>query len=545
MPVKLTNVSGNGSIQPNSIFSYDFSEEVTSLEPSTINGATSLISVSAIAVDSEVTDSHADSKLLINNEMLLDIDGYGSVQFRVKNVSKNLSAVSITGETIQSRLNVERTAQPHGGPLEGGGNANLYSAIINYCDLVDITPVISTGFAAELASVPVNFIGWKDIVWNKLKELCAGFSASATDNVGIEMLIINDELIFRKAKETLLIAEREISSESISIESFETARSVKVFNYNTSYGEDKVFYEISNFDKGKKESDKFKASISDSMQVEAGETLRKRFTVNASFSSVNQPTCVEQIDRTFPAPYEGLTGEYVIVGTDDLPIKPQEWIDNGGSVTVELVDENGDSLDPGQIELVITAPELTGLAQAQDDQAIANAPYKIGVESSGGKEYPALWLTGTGVFYEKKDKLFLTGSSNEYTSKTEGPTVDNIFITNSFNLSSRGVAAAQAHCGPKIRLNPDLASGIEFGQFGSTIKLGLNEYRVETANFNNSLVSISSSAYFTINDWNQIWGGDLTFQDFNDKVLDPNLFPNDALRFNEFSIIPKIGIENV
>jgi hypothetical protein len=540
MPVKLTNVSGNGSIKPDSIFSYDFSEEVTSLEPSVINGATSLISVSAIGVDSEVTDSHADSKLLINNEMLLDIDGYGSVQFRVKNVSKNQEAVSITGETIQSRLNVERTAQPH-----GGTGQNLLTAINYYCSLVNIVPVIDSAFSAEMASVSVNFIGWKDIVWNKLKELCAGFSASSTDNVGIEMLIINDELIFRKAKETLLIAEREISSESINIESFETARSVKVFNYNTSYGEDKVFYEISNFDKGKKESDKFKASISDSMQVEAGETLRKRFTVNASFSSVNQPVCVEQIDRTFPAPYEGLTGEYVIVGTDDLPIKPQEWNDNGGSVTVELVDENGDSLDPGQIELVITAPELTGLAQAQDDQAIANAPYKIGVESSGGEEYPALWLTGTGVFYEKKDKLFLTGSSNEYTSKTEGPTVDNIFITNSFNLSSRGVAAAQANCGPKIKLNQDLASGIEFGQIGSTIKLGLNEYRVETANFNNSLVSISSSAYFTINDWNQIWGGDLTFEDFNDKVLDPNLFPNDALRFNEFSIIPKIGIENV
>jgi hypothetical protein len=536
MPVKLSNVSGNGSIQPNSIFSYDFSEEVTSLEPSTINGATSLISVSAIAVESEATDSHADSKLLINNEMLLNVDDYGSVRFRVKNVSKNLSAVSITGETIQSRLNVERTAVPQGGPT-----ATLLSSIIYYCGLVGIEPVIEETFADEMDLVSVNFIGWKDIVWNKLKELCAGFSASTTDNVGIEMLILNDELVFRKAKQVVFFPERDISSESINIESFETARSVRVANYNTSHGEDKVFYDVSNFAKGKKDSEKFQSSISDSMQVEAGETLRKRFTVNASFSTVNQPVCVEQIDRTFPEPYAGTTGQYVIVGTDDLPIKPQEWNDNGGSVTVELVDENGESLDPGQIELVITAPELTGLALAENDQAISFAPYKIGVESSGEAEYPALWLTGTGVFYEKKEKLFLTGSSDEYTSKTEGPTVDNIFITNSFNLTSRGVAAAQANCGPKIKLNQDLASGFEFGQIGSTIKLGLNEYRIETANFNNSSTSISSSAYFTINDWNEIWNG-FTFEDFNYTVLDPALFPEEALKFNEFSIIPKIGI---
>jgi hypothetical protein len=539
MSVKLTNISGNGSIKENSIFSYDYSEEVTSLEPSGIPGATSQVNISAIAVNSEATDSHADSKLLINNEMLLDTDVYGSITFRVKNISKNINAVSIVGNTIQARLNVERSALPQGGSL-----ATLHSAIVYYCGLVGITPVIAAGFVTELSAVPVNFIGWKDIVWNKLKELCAAVSASTTDNVGIEMLIIENNLVFRKAKQSILVTEKNLSGESLSIESFDTARSVTVFNYNTSYGINEVFYEVANFDKSKEEKDKFQSSINDSMQVEAGATLRKRFTVNASFVSVNQPVCVEQITRSFPSPYiggAGKYGEYVVVGTDDLPIKPAQWNDNGGLVTVELVDENGEELPAGQIELVIKAPLSTGLPKAANQNEIAYAPYKIGFETSGEADYPALWLTGTGVFYRKEDNLFLTGSSNEYTSKTEGPTVDNIFITNSFNLSSRGVAAAQANCGPRIRLTQELARGFQFGEIGSTIKYGLNNYRVETASFNPSSVSVAASAYLSLDEWNDIWTGK-TFDNFKTTVQNPSLFPEDQLRFNEFSIIPKIGM---
>ena len=401
-------------------------------------------------------------------------------------------------------------------------------------------PLIDVEFAAELSAVPVNFIGWSGIVWDKLKELCAAFSASTSDNVGLEMVIIEDELVIRKAKQFQASLKRELSGESINIESFESARSVEVFNYNTSYGTDKVFYENSNFDNSKPKQDRFQSSIADSMQVEAGATLRKRFTVNASFVSVNQPVCVEEITRTYPAPYSGTTGEYVIVGIDDLPIKPSEWNDNGGSVTVELTDENGNQLPAGEVELVITAPKLTGLPKAADTNAIAFAPYKIGVESSGEADYPALWLTGTGVFYEKKSKLFLTGSSDEYTSRAEGPTIDNIFITNDFTASSRGVAAAQANCGPKINLNQQVHKGFAFGDVGAMQVIGLNQYRINSANFSDSSVSLTSEASLELSQWNEIWTG-LTFEDFNNTVLDPALFPDAALKFNEFTVIPRIG----
>jgi len=535
MPVKLTNISGNGSIQSNSIYTYSYSEEVTSLEPSEISGATSQVNVSAISVESEDTNPHIDSKLLINNEMTLDSDEYGTVDFRVRGVSKTLNTVFIIGDTIQSRLNVERNAEPVCGP-----EATLLSAIIYYCELVDITPVIDEDFADEMDAVPVNFLAWTGVLWDKLKELCAGFSASTTDNVGIEMIIVNNELVIRKAKQSPISIQRKLINESINIESFDSARSVTVFNYNTSYGEDKVFYSLSNFDESTAESERFQSSISDSMQVDPGETLRKRFKINATLQSVNQPVCVEQIDRTFPDPYDGVTGQYVIVGADDLPIKPEQWTGNGGSVTVELIDESGELLPPGEIDLIIKAPRLTGLPQFEDEDAIGFAPYKIGVESSGEAEYPALWLTGTGAFFNKESKVFLTGSSSEYTSKVEGPTVDNIFIINSFNASSRGVAAAQVNCGPRVRLNQEVASGIQFGDVGSIFTSGLNQYRIQTIDFTDSLISLSSSTTLTFNEWNLIWA-ESTFEDFENRILDPELFPEETFKFNEFSVMPMIG----
>jgi hypothetical protein len=103
------------------------------------------------------------------------------------------------------------------------------------------------------------------------------------------------------------------------------------------------------------------------------------------------------------------------------------------------------------------------------------------------------------VFYEKKEKTFLTGSSDEYTSKTEGPTIDNIFIINDFNASSRGVAAAQANCGPKITLNQTLPSDFVFSSdVGSMQTIGLNTYRVNSANFSESSINLVSSASVTI-----------------------------------------------
>jgi hypothetical protein len=174
MGFTLVNQDGSGSIKNDSIANYSYSEDVTSLEPVSISGGTSQVNVSAIAIDEDIIgNTHPNSNLLINNTMTLTDSRRGSVQFQVKQLNNANGIVSITGDTIMARLNAIKTAAPH-----GGTGYTLLSAIEYYCSLVDVVPSIDSEFAAELELIEVNFIGWEGNVWEQLKYLCSGVSAS-------------------------------------------------------------------------------------------------------------------------------------------------------------------------------------------------------------------------------------------------------------------------------------------------------------------------------------------------------------------------------
>lgn len=523
MSTQLTNLDGNGGIVSNSLHGFSYSEDVTSLEPSSIDGGLQQVSASIIGTTS---GTHTDSRLLINNDMILSDTELGDLHFRVKKVSKNMDMINLSGDTLSSRLNVEKQAGPH-----GGAGANLFTAITYYCGLVGVTPIIDSEFALELEAVDVNFIGWKGIVWEKLKELCAAVSASTTDNVGIEMVVEGEDLKFRKALQQTVDLSAMNSDLSFEVDAFDAAKSIEIYNYNTSYGSDKVIYDQGYFDESVEEKDRFQNSLSDSMQVNAGEVVRKRFKVNASLESVNQPVPVTQITRTWPGPYEGATGEYVIVGVDDIPVEPTQWEGLGGSLKINLVDEKGEPLAPDEIEVVITAPSVPNLPHAANPAEAGFSPYKIGLESSGEADYPAFWITGNGVFFEKTLETYGTGAPDEYTAKDVGVTIDNIFITKSSDSSSRGVAAAQVACGPRINMNQTVASGVSFGSsIGSLQSVDSNIYRISSISFGAGPSSLTSVPMARISDFNTAWSGS-SFAQF-DTAMTP------TLRFNEFSIIP-------
>jgi hypothetical protein len=261
------------------------------------------------------------------------------------------------------------------------------------------------------------------------------------------------------------------------------------------------------------------------MQVDAGETLTKRFVIDASLESVNQPVPVETITRFPPAPYLGATGEYVVVGNDDLPIQPSEWIALGGKLTISITE------NPNEIEVTIVAPDSLTMPTAENPTTeVTNAPYKIGVELG---EYPAFWVTGTGVFFNKREKKFLTGAGDIYTSDQEGATVDNPFISDLHTLSNRGVAAAQFYCGPRLAVNRTVVSGYSFGDLiGVTEKVNDVRFRYESADFNASETRLTGQAFTTITEFNETLVGK-TFTQFN------TAFTN--LKFNEFTVKPLMG----
>lgn len=530
MGVNIVNTLGNGAILDDSIMGWSYSEEVTSLHPGELKGATGQVSFRGIELTADkVGNTHPNSKLMINNQVSLVEDDYGTIDLQVRSVSTNAGVVSVTADTLQWRLNAVRTALcvPN---VDFNISGNLLAAINYYCSLVDIVPEFELGLETELASISVNFIGWSGNVWEQLKMLCAAVSSSDTATSSIEMFVGVNGLTFRKALTADSGLDELKSDHSVTVNSAEVTKEVEVIEYKTSYGTDKVIYEQSNYDEGKDESEKFLASISDSMQVNAGETVTKRFKINATLESVNTPDCVSTITRTYPAPYLGTQGQYVVVGTDNLPILPTQWKAQGGSVTIALTDV------PDEIEITVTAPPLDSIEKTAGGMAFA--PYKIGTETSGEADYPAFWITGTGVFFEKKSHTFLTGAPDSYAPAQSAPTIDNMFLTTAKQVSSRGVAAAQAICGPTVRISSSLAIANAFGDtIGRTERMDSNRFRIESVGYSEGSVTIDGSACATIADFNAKWTGK-TFANFTSIALDPATYNEEALRFNEFTVIP-------
>lgn len=529
MPTTLTNSTGSGTIVPNSVMSFSYTEDVTSLEPQNLTGGAGQVTFTAEAASqSDVSENlHPSSKLLINNTMSLYNDQFGTVSFIGKTLSVTDKLVSVTGNTLQSRLNVDKTAPPH-----GGGGSTLWTAIIAYCALVGVTPTISSALQQTLDNIDVNFIGWQGNVWEHLKMLCAAVSLSDTDNIGLEMYINEDELVFRQAKTTVINLNEYIIEKTLSITSVDSSQAQNISYYATTYGVNKVIAEQDRTDLTAATKN---VTIDDQMQVDPGETLVKRFKVNCSLETVNQPVVVSQISTL---PYIGTTGEYVVVGSDDLPIQPSQWAAQGGSLTVSLTE------NPNEIELVIVSPPATELPTAADPAVVTLGPYKIGVESSGGEDYPALYITGTGVFFEKSSKVFDTGASAEFTSDDTSSEIDNLFFNSKFNLSTRGVAAAQAVCGPNIELSMSVADGLAFGtSVGSLFFDGDNKYRIKSISFSQDNASLSASACASFTDFNGVWSGQ-DFDAFSDVAGTASVYGSQAMKFNEFTVIPLMESSN-
>ena len=534
MSVKVVSTSGNGSFVKDSLISFSYQEDITSLEPSNIEGGTGQVNFSVEAInDDAVGFTKPNSKLLINNQMALMDSDNGTVSFQVKTVSvSDGNVVSVTGDTISAKLNTVKTAKPFPHKDEEGVviGYTVKDALNYYCDLVGITPVYDDNFDIDLDAVERQFMGWKANVWEQLKLLCAGVCASDTDNVGIEMYVDNGELHFRRALSTVNSTADKIISETVSIDASDSAKSIDVVNYNTYYAQNAVIYPEQVFVDGETAGTGFKASIADSMQVEAGQTITKRFPMAVTLETINQPEAVETIT---PLPYDGTIGKYVIVGSDNLPVMPAQWIGEGGKLTVALTDA------PNEIEVTVTGPKAESLPTAANENVKTLAPYKIGIETSDGVDYPAFYITGTGVFYNKQTVNFLTGASENITTVDESPTsVDNIFITTPHDLSAKGVAAAQKICGPQISLSRSI-DGVEgFGTLiGSTEYVESNRFRVKTANYTESDISLTYSNCVSFADFNAKWV-DRDIEDFNTTALKPAQYPYGALAFNEFTVIP-------
>lgn len=522
MTYKITFNSGSGSIQPDSLSEFSYSESVPPLEPSDSSGGISQITLAAGLVDelkNPVSNKFVNSRLLINNDLTVTDAVNGSIAATINKVSIAGGLVSITANTAVGRMNKVVSAPPvHGSMLD---------AITEYCSLVSIVPTFETGLDDDMDGIDVNFPAWNGNLWDNMKLFCSSVTVNGKN---IEVISTTEGMHFRLAVNdgTIKLNDR-LSDYTSSIDSFDAARSIALPITRTWYGVDKPVYEAANYDPTTPVRDRFRASITDSMQVEAGATVTKRFQINATLTSVKQPVCVATITRTPPAPYEGTTGEYVVVGSDNLPIKPAQWIGLGGSLSVSLTET------PGEIEITVTAPPLSELERESGGNGLA--PYSIGIESSGDGEYPALWIVGTGVFYYTENRSIPTGAGGD-DSKESASGTDSLFLTTDDEFWTKAALAAQRACGPSIELSIITPDAIPFGTgVGSVIERDWNRFRINSANYGPVEVSMTATPCATFSNFNDV----NTASDFADFTLlagDYAEVADQAMQFNEFTIVP-------
>lgn len=494
----LTRVTGSGNFKDASLISFSYSEDASPVDPYGLNGGTGQVTASVVA-----EQDARGTRVAINNLVELSDEEFGDVSFTVRKVSINENLATVVGETIQSKLNVERTARPQG---SDAGGYTLASVIYDYCALCDVVPNFEPGLEAKLDLINVDFIGWQGNVWEYLKMLCAACPIDEDDNTLLEMYVQNDELWFREGLTSPVGLSRYDSDESVEIDSYDAAQEVTVYKYATQYKADALIRQEGAENSGFANLEN--VSITDSMQVSANEKIVRRVKVNASLETVNQPVPVFSITSV---PYTGVTGEYVIVGKDGLPIQPSQWLAQGGLLEVGITE------NPNEIEITIVGANFPDLE-----------PFRIGVEASDGQDYPALYITGTGVFFERTQHTLLTGAAPS--TNVSAPSIDNPFITDDNKLWTRGVAAGQAIAGPKYQLNQSIARGGEFGSLiGSTISAFDTKFRVTSASFSQSGTTITANRHVTFADFDAAWDG-TTFAQFNDIM--------DGISFDEFSIVP-------
>lgn len=488
----LQTVSGSGDFKDASLISFSYAEDATPISPANLNGGTG--QVSAQLVQNEATRG---SRIAINNEALLSDEEYGNINFTIKKLSLNEGLVSVNGSTIQAKLDVERVAQPQG---SDAGGYNLYEAIVYYCGLVDVVPNFEAGLQAQLELIDIDFIGWKGNVWEYLKMLCSAYPIDEDGSL-LEMYIVEDQLWFRQALSTTLQTSDLISSESIEIDAYDASQTVKLVKYSTDYRADSLIRQqnIDSFNYANLEL----VSITDSFQVQANEKITRRVLINASLESIEAPIPVQSI--VFPVTYS----QYVIVGKDEIPLTAAQWEGQGGLVEVSLTE------NPNEIEITITGANYPELE-----------PFKIGVESSGGEDYPAFYLRGTGVFFEKTEHTLYTGAPESEIG--EATLIDNPFITSDEIFWGAAARINRELCGPTFSLNQSIPTGIEFGTTtGSIVEAFDSKFRIDKTNFGQSGVTIQGSSYVTFADFDAVWSGD-DISDFNTSM--------NGLTFNEFSI---------
>lgn len=399
---------------------------------------------------------HEESEL-INSAVIFEHleNSTGSVLNQLP-VSLEGDLISITGGTNSPTVRFYSADSP---------TPKLSRLFQNYLDSLD------AGLTLDYRATNDPYIaapGWSDSVWTKLNELCVAYGVE----IGIDdgTIVIRDIGVGTLDTEDVTPVSRSISGEGAS-------RFVDVQYTNATAGVGTVY---------------------DSAKDGQGRTFEVgvRETKIEPIQTTNYPVALQQPQRVNTFPLQ--PGQYYLIGSDNLPIAPNQFEVYGGSVTV-----NVSTTVPGGIDLNLTGPliPIPGVP----------GPYRLAI-SDGSNAYPAFSVVGTGVFANPQTIRMSTGADwSKVTSEVNGQALSNTFLATRAQAWDRGRWAAVRASGPNASVTFSLSYENSNG-FGLTAGSTFEAYeaisRVDSVSFGASGFQVQASLYTTFGDVQPLWDGE-------------------------------------
>lgn len=206
-------------------------------------------------------------------------------------------------------------------------------------------------------------------------------------------------------------------------------------------------------------------------------------------------------------------GEYFVCTTNGTPIPRDIWGNYGGKLEVFISETT-----PNAIDIKLTGPTSTdGVFNETPPVPPATSPtpaqypgpYKVAY-SSGGTDYAALSIVGSGIKTTTATLKLLTAADPNKVSQETAKTITNPFIVTEEQAYDRGINAAIDASGPRVSLSASIpVSAINsFGLVaGSLVRYRDSIYRINDVTIGNLVVSFNASRHVTVEDFDAVWAG--------------------------------------
>lgn len=441
-----------GGSQSSNVTGYSISTEISTQNPADYAGGAPRASVNV--------NRAADVFLALDEEVVVQDDVWRLTGDITAVSESNFLGESLTIDSRIARLNRDGSVPPQRG-------VTLLAAVQAFFSAGRVSLTVVGGPAGT-----VNVPGHKGNLLDGLKQMLSAYGCYLEENVSTGVLTLRE---FNVA--TVVALPSNVVSVSRSVSNQSPVERVEVeYSQWTPVVSAQVYpYSLEN------------PMV---ITVAGEEVVRFEFQLNASLSSVNQPTAVDTINLSTIE----TVGQYAVVSSAGVPVPASQWRGQGGSLEVRLLRHD-------TIEVTVRGMKDPG-------GETMSGPYRIAEYDRG--DYPALYITGTGVRSEKDTLVLRTGSTKA--PEDSAQTVSNPFLSTLTQAFDRGQwAVAETTVAQTFEFESDAVYSV-----GQKVLADNVVYRITSCTVGPGRISKYSCIMETsMKDFNNRFGSGVTIANFN------------------------------